>query len=314
MPDLPKTDVIAIVCSDLHLCENAPAARAAEPNWWDAMARPLNEIGKLSRHYDCPILIAGDLFDRWNPRPPLINFALATMPRRVYAIPGNHDLPYHDPGMLGQSAYWTLVAAGRINNLEPGVIHNLNSDLTVYGFPFGTNTAARWGKRRGVSVALVHAFVWRGIAGDAAACYVPPNSTVNDFKLRGYDVAAFGDNHQHFTASHKYGAAVINCGAAIRRTTAERDYTPAVGLITKSGEIIPRPLESAAADKWIDTDEPARPDVADESAAGAERFAAELRNLQTDSLDFVAAVRLRLAFGVPKSVRRKIWEVVKNEH
>ena len=41
--------VLAILCSDIHLSHNAPVARSAEPDWYIAMKRPLDEIADLAK-------------------------------------------------------------------------------------------------------------------------------------------------------------------------------------------------------------------------------------------------------------------------
>src|SRR5580704_11435281 len=120
MPRLSKSNpVVAIACADFHLSENAPVARSAEKSWWDAMRRPLRELRELQARHDCPILFCGDLFDVWNPRPAVINFALEELPE-MFGISGNHDQPFHASDLLGQSAYWTMVAAEKIQDQPTG--------------------------------------------------------------------------------------------------------------------------------------------------------------------------------------------------
>ena len=293
-------DVIAVVCADIHLCENAPVARVAEISWWDAMARPLDEIAGLSARYDCPILIAGDLFDKWNPRPPLLNFALEHMPEHIWAIPGNHDLPYHNPELLGQSAYWTMVAAGKIKNLdEPESLRG----YSIWPFPFGSTVAEPAGKINGIKIALIHAFCIAG-AGTFAMPNPPDKSGVGHFKLRGYDAAIFGDNHIHF--STRVGKTnVFNCGCLLRRSAAEKSYKPACGLLMRDGTVKTHRLDISN-DRWIDNVDKI---AAAESALGMDLtgFAVELRDLVSGGLDFREALQRRCeSDGLNKEIAKII--------
>ena len=118
-----KTRVVAIACADIHLQHTAPICRSGEPDWYAAMARPLEELRGLQENYDCPILCAGDVFNHWNNCPPeLINWAIKHLPK-MYAIPGQHDLPQHRLDDVRKSAYWTMVEAGVIENLPLGLPH-----------------------------------------------------------------------------------------------------------------------------------------------------------------------------------------------
>ena len=54
------------------------------------MQRSLEQIRDLQKEFDCPVICAGDIFDKWNSPPELINFAYDNLPE-IYAIPGQHD-------------------------------------------------------------------------------------------------------------------------------------------------------------------------------------------------------------------------------
>ncbi len=131
-----KTRTIAIAVADLHLSLNPPLARAAEPNWLDAMSRPLKELRELAEKLNVPILCSGDVLDRWNSSAELINFAIEHLPW-MHAIPGQHDLPLHSLVDIHKSAYWTLVKAGNIWHIN-------GKQQDVAGF-LGTVSAFPWG-------------------------------------------------------------------------------------------------------------------------------------------------------------------------
>ena len=108
---------IAILCSDLHLSHRPPLARAREPDWYEAMMHPLDELDDLTGD-NLPVICGGDVFDKWNSPPELINFALAELPGTMESVAGQHDLPHHSWPERRKSAYWTLVESGKIKTLD----------------------------------------------------------------------------------------------------------------------------------------------------------------------------------------------------
>lgn len=275
---------IAVLCADLHLSLLPPPARAEEPNWFAAMARPLHELGRLARQEDVPILCAGDVFHRWDAPPELINFALAHLPP-MYAIPGQHDLPYHNHEDLDKSAFGTLVRAGKITLLSPD-----RPTLLPGGFAwgFGWNTPitplAQDTPFSGVAIAVVHAYCWQHKASYQGA---DEGAHVRAFRDRlfGYDAAVFGDNHKGFLKEFP-GLTLFNCGGFMRRRTDEAGSSPMVGLLYDNGRVRPYPLDTSH-DKFSQ----ATPTVQQEhEAAEIEAFVRRLGETQPESFDFAAAV------------------------
>jgi hypothetical protein len=283
--------VMAILCSDIHLQARAPVARAGELSWWEAMARPLREVAALQRQHRCPVLVAGDVFDRWNAPPEVINFAFQELPDGCIAIPGQHDLPHHALPDIRRSAYWTLVEAGRMGHLEPGV-HHIHTPgdklLRVGAFPWGCPLQPVEPKKDVVSLALVHRYCWKTGSGYTGA---PETAKVGRHMrdLGGYDVAVFGDNHKGFLIDVVQGGPVVlNCGGFMRRTSDELGYQPHIGLLYEDGEV-----ERHALDCTQDVMQ--RTQAAEvavvENAIDAGTFLAELEALGCSRLDFEAALK-----------------------
>lgn len=232
-----------MLVSDLHLCAKPPVARSGEPDWFAAMARPLREISHLAKTYDVPVFYAGDIFDRWNAGPQVINFALQNL-HPGHAVPGQHDLPNHNYGDIEKTAYWTLVEAGILTNLPPGEVQYV-ADVAITGFPWGYPPAPAAPKPRPgcLRVAIIHRFIYT----DAATGYpgADPGLRVGASLagLRGYDVAAYGDNHKGFIIT-KHGTTICNCGGLMRRKTDERNYRPGVGLLTDGGDVVRHYLDT----------------------------------------------------------------------
>jgi len=294
---------LAIVCSDIHLSHTPPAARAAEPDWYAAQARVLEQLvdaarvsvpGKKGTYRNLPILCAGDVFDRWNSQPELINFAINVLPK-MYAIPGQHDLPYHRNEDIYKSAYWTLVEEGTIDNLGPDgrarPIKSLEDKMCIHGFWWGRNLHGIEGREdnpedESIYLALIHRYVWQpGYEYQGAPTEARASGTAK--QLAGFDVAVFGDNHAGFEqAGSGSFPTIYNCGGLIRRKQDERHYKPAVGILMSDGTVERHYLDTSE-DKWVDSE--GETDTAPQ--IDLQEFLADLEKLEEEGLDFEAAVR-----------------------
>jgi len=285
---MPKTNekVIAILCADIHLSHKPPIWRSAEPNWYKAMARSLGELTKLQAEYKCPVLCMGDIFDKWNSPPELINFAMNHLPHNMFSIPGQHDLPNHNYNERERSAYWTLFKAGKIINLN----FNFNNyvlceeSLHLYGFPFGTVVKPIISNvpKFGLKIALIHKYLW---IADHSYPGAPQESKLSSkLSKLGYDVLVYGDNHKGFMVSTPK-TTVFNCGTLMRRESDEVDYKPQIGLLYESGKIKPHFLDTSQ-DRYIESTE----NITPTEEMNMEELIEELKKLGETGLDFVTAV------------------------
>ncbi len=200
LSDVRKLDPIAILCSDLHLSHKPPLWRSAEPDWYAAQDRPLSQLRNLSSGLRVPVVIAGDIFDDgWRPHrcpPELINFAMRALPAACYAIPGQHDLPYHRYEDRFKSAYWTLVEAKTIVDLHDGKWLSYGDNLILHGFPWNCPIIPNRCKRKSdleVHLVVAHAYIWikdHGFPGAKEEHHARSYATA----LQTYDAAVFGDN------------------------------------------------------------------------------------------------------------------------
>ena len=292
--------VIAILVSDVHFSHKPPVARAEEPDWYAAMRRPWDEIRKLQQTHDAPVIIAGDVFDRWNSPPELINFAMGVLPPFTYAIPGQHDLPNHRLDEMDRSAYGTLVKSTWLQNLtEPKEIRR---DLVVHPFPWGVKLEPMQHRDSSkVNLAVVHAYVWTTVTGY-------PGATKESFvtnrrrQLKGYDAAVFGDNHQGFSTIGG-DIPIFNCGTLVRRKTDEYEYKPRVGLLCADRTIKTHFLDISQ-DVLTVSERVVQSEKEDLDLSG---FLSELGGLQADSLDFREAVLRTLEH---ESATQRVKEIV----
>ncbi len=281
--------VIAIFLADIHLSLTPPIWRSAEPNWLEAMQRPLDEVRDLQKKFNCPVICIGDIFDRWNSPPELINFALDYLPDDMYAIPGQHDLPLHQYEDMERSAYWTLEMAGKIKDVTPGCFPDIGG-IALHAFPYGHPLhplGQEWGGR--CHIAIVHEYAW--IDGH---CY--PNAPVENKvvgkgdqmkkkKWLGYHMVVYGDNHKGFL-TYLATTAIFNCGTLMRRKSDEVDYKPQVGMLLESGKVRKHYLDISK-DKHLDV----RSAKGVEDSLDMKGFIQELEKLGDSDLDFSGAMK-----------------------
>ncbi len=251
--------VVGVFLADIHLSSKRPACRASDEEWFGVMEGYFGQVMNIAhRRTDIgdgkildqkvPIICAGDVFDKWNSSPELINFALQYMPK-MWSIPGQHDLPYHRYEDRKKSAYWTLVEAGRIVDLN--AVHTISPDVRIHAFPYGFEiTPLETPHDLVIDVALVHKYIWR-----KGACYpdAPPELRLaSQYKiLKGYDVAFYGDNHIPFDHEPEEGCKVYNIGSLMRRKIDQLNHRPSVCLLY-SDKSVKRHYLDVSKDKFID--------------------------------------------------------------
>lgn len=312
---LPKADnspqVAAILLADIHLSQTPPVARSAEESWYEAMADPLRQVKDLVDKYQVPVICAGDVFDKWNSPPELINFALTQLPK-MYAIPGQHDLPHHRYEDIRKSAFWTLVEAKKIINLEPEKpveIGEGGKAIRLHGFPWGFPVEPL--KESGglvLKIAVVHAYIWSKATGYPGAPKEGYFRSVQKAAL-SYDLVVSGDNHIPFSTGFKKDMEfplLYNCGGLMRRKSDERERPCYVGLLWTDGSVTTVELDCSE-DKWIDGKDV--PIV--ERGADMTEFLEELSSLGDATISFLEVIKHTMdKNGISQSVRDIILEAM----
>jgi DNA repair exonuclease SbcCD nuclease subunit len=277
----PASKVIAIACADIHLSDKPPVARSAEQDWYDSMARPLDQLRSLSKQHDCPILCAGDVFHKWDSPAQLINFALEMLPDRILSIYGQHDLPNHNPEEIKRSAFWTLCKSKKITGLEVGRVFLQN--LAIEAFPFGTELQSAKPHDR-IKLALIHRYVWYGNYKYEGAPE-EGNAVRIANHLKGFNLVISGDNHLRFTWQGVKGLpTVFNAGSLMRRNIDQIQHRPRVGLIWSDGRITSKDLDSSQ-DRFIDISSIAETGEAIDRF-GISNFLEEIAGLKETTLEF----------------------------
>ena len=306
-----KPEVLAILTGDWHCWLTPPAARVGEKHWLDAMVRPIYKIGRLQERHCCPVLIAGDIFDRYNPPPELIWKVIKAFPANngreaVYAVPGQHDLHLHNLEDIWQTAYGLLASIGRLNDLSwvnrRAFLQSSSAfRFEVHGFGWGQKITPPQPSDN-LKVCLVHKFLFSGSATGFPGAPEDGLIYAND-QFRGYDVIVSGDNHQSFykRTKNKFGQmqSYYNAGSLHRRNSDQADHRPQVGLLMSDGSVKVHYLDISK-DVFTPTEK------AEEipTSLELEAFIEELRDLKSQTIDFGEAVdRAILKLNPSKGVR-----------
>ncbi len=263
-----------------------------------------------SREHDAPVIVAGDIFDKWNAPVELVNFLLENINRPFYCVPGQHDLPYHSIEAMKRTAYYSLVCAGKIIDIQVEFPEIIGTNVRLWAFPWGMKITPLPEDAKSdllLEVAVCHHYVWQGECKHPEAEKKDHVSKLRK-KLEGYDVAVFGDNHKGFLYEEE-GFCLFNGGTLMRRKSDERDYRPHVGLLFSDGRVERQALDTSR-DKFITN-------LHENGPVGDEIFLPFLEKLSsmTDAgLDFEDALKRTMKkMGVSKEVREIIMECMEGK-
>lgn len=309
-------DVIAILTADWHFSEKPPIYRSAEPDWYAAMERPFNEVQDLAKKYVCPILVAGDIFDKWNVSSELLNWFHRGVRKNVhiFATPGQHDLPHHSLQEFSKSALCTLDHMKSVATYLANDIAHLYA-LKIWWFPFGVPLGTPTSLDPDViNLAIIHKYVW------IKECKYPQASKKDELnyrhlrkhcqngKLYGFDVIAYGDNHIGFTTKVA-NTTIFNCGTLMRRRTDET-RPPQVGLLRRDGSVKTHCLDTKK-DKYLRKEKARDLEKLSEQELDMTELAEELAKLGVSAFDFTDAVeRFCKKHSISKSISSIIREAM----
>jgi len=178
---------------------------------------------------DTPVIIAGDVMDKWLVSPEVINYAIRLLPKNTYAVAGQHELPNHRLSAIEKSGTMTLHLAGALQLLSPTEPLRLPGAL-VWGYSWGEKlpSVPLAGKsQQARQVAVSHQMCWHrkkpypGITNRSSAIRLA-------HRCSGFDLIVTGDNHQTFTASLQDGPTVLNPGSFMRTSKNQNKHRPCI--------------------------------------------------------------------------------------
>lgn len=221
--------VDAILTADWHLREDTPVCRTDD--FWEAQWDMVDQVSRLQRKFNCPVLHAGDLFHHWKPSPRLLSMTSKKLPKDFYSVYGNHDLPQHSMDLAEKCGLYNLF----INHKALRPLVNQQVDL---GFD---NANLFIGDR---DILISHVFVYKGKPPFPGAEKEPEGHWLLD-TYKQYDLIVTGDNHQPFVCEED-GRLLVNPGSLTRQTAKQISYRPRVWLYnSKRNKVKPYYLKCA---------------------------------------------------------------------
>ena len=219
-----------ILTADWHIRERAPVAWVGD--YWTAQEEALAFLSNLQREEGCPIVVAGDVFDRPCPSFFLVSWLFENLPQgEIFVVPGQHDLPHHRADKIDRSALMVFEHSNRMSLIDNGGwdVASFKPLVNLYGFWWGSDFRIRGrrvpeSKRR---IAVAHVMTYVNEA-PYPGCTADPASKLME-KLDGFDLILTGDNHEPFVVK-KGKRILVNPGSLMRITAAQIDHRPRVYL------------------------------------------------------------------------------------
>lgn len=306
---------IALLLSDLHLRATTPSART-ETCWKTVLEEALSEVWKVSEQHGCiPVIIAGDIFDTWNPSSELVAWAIRVFGSRnanidVYVIPGQHDLHGHDYENRHKAAYGLLCEFSLCIDLPAEkwrYIHTpiRNQQLVVWACPWdryklpespfipsdSTNKSSNVTR-----LLVIHKYLY---CGDDRSTHYPQAPEDGDTRRTGgkyehFDCVLAGDNHipwlrhtPNFTEKpgiQQGPITLYNHGGFVPQNRDQKDLVPSVGLLYPDGTVGVYGLD-VSAPQWAEDEI-----IVYDSVAG--EFIESLGALEEGGVDFMDRLRV----------------------
>jgi Calcineurin-like phosphoesterase len=287
-PTVSKSDpqVVAILCADIHFSHAPPLMRSGELDWYFSMKDAWHEVKQLCHQHKAPVIIAGDITHKWNEPAQLISFIIRLFSNiDVYACVGNHDLPNHSHEEIQRSALWTVFEAGKIKLLDKEPLEI--GGLRLRGFPWGHSVSPLINRHSLLlELAICHEFIWTKETGYPGA---PESGRLKAFRerVKGYDIALVGDNHQNIFSPSDTECTILNPGTFMRRRADDLPHNPCVGLLHSDGTVKLHYLDTSK-DIYLNKDEMEK---AKKEKADFSDFVDGLTSLGDSEFDFPTAVK-----------------------
>lgn len=253
-----SADVIAVACADLHFSLKPPVARSAETDWLGVQAGYWDQVENVALKYEAPVVVAGDIFDRWNSPPELVNAVIRWFKGRSkkYAVPGNHDLPPGGTADYFKSSYWTLNEAGAIRDVGIGAGASWQGrDFRIHPYAHGKSLDhPQYLGTKGdktPNIAVVHHYAWFGRYDGHPGANTDHRIPVLADHFKDMDVVIWGDNHKTVGPMKVGDTTHFNPGSFMRRKSDEVDHRPCVGLIREDKTVDVHRLD-VGNDRWAD--------------------------------------------------------------
>lgn len=200
------------------------------------------QMQKLDSQDKIPIIMAGDIFDRWDTPLSTVNYfsmILKNWSRPIIAVAGQHDMPYHDTSIdVWRTSWWTMNSIAFAYSAY-SYSHSFTHNKIRYAlYPWGDD-----GSLFDSQISVLHKYVYKG------TCTIPGiDKTHNAEAIAQSGMATkfivCGDNHSPFLYVNEGKPTVVNCGGILQRTTTEQNQHKYMYVLydDKTVDTIPLPL------------------------------------------------------------------------
>lgn len=303
--------IVALCISDVHWCHAPPGLRKDEQDWYQAQDKQLEDLAALWERLEYPrILVAGDLFDKWNPPLQLVNFISKRIhhhfgEQTLIAIPGQHDLPNHSLGSVCRSGYGMLHETRAIIDLTTigGMGYKYaGHDVWVQAFPWGMDPGACLaGGGFDIKIAMAHRYAYDKPSQAYTGASKEGQHTLHGFE--GFDVVHYGDNHIRWKAN-KNGVTAVNPGTFYKRHKPDMESVCGPYAIWEDGKAIS--IELCTKDNVLTVAD----EIPDAVVPSTHEVMQRLSSLSGDCSDVNAQIK-RWCDKYPKKLRDSILSLAK---
>lgn len=268
---------ILISLGDVHLRHSTPVSRA-EKSWYEVMTARMNQLKAKQQELGMvPILVAGDLVDRFNLPSSVVTWALENLPP-LYSCVGQHDIENWQYETRLRGTYGALVKAGIVTDLPAETWTTIPGEtpVHVWSLPWGFDSVPEE-LPEGIRVAAIHRYIWATAKDKHFGAEDSSRVTSLSHMLPAFNLIQTADNHIQFRAGK-----VHNSGSLFSTTSAQIGHVPHLCVLYNDGtsESVPFPEEKAWQDSVLE--------VAQETRKSG--LVAELEHLESDNISFESLI------------------------
>lgn len=222
-----------LLTGDWQVRDDVPLCRT--DNYFEAMERKMNWIVDAAiEHKVRAVLHSGDLFDRGRPmQAQLLEILVMRVLRKLsdagiafLAVPGNHDLPYHQLNEVHRSSFGVIADTGLMEDIT-GRVEQLGEGVSVFGAAWTQDLPTAFpDPEASFRIGLWHVGVNMPGEEDLSTAEM-----FTDFPE--YDLIVTGHNHQYIAERHDAGThiqEIVNPGSMMRENIDQIDFTPSVTI------------------------------------------------------------------------------------
>lgn len=279
-----------LVSSDWHIRSDKPRCRVDD--WYTAQLERIRWVVQQINKYKCPMFVPGDILNSGATNQEIENMLIAELKKAefpIYAIPGNHDLPYHSMNQLHKSTYWVLVQAGVLQDVTGNVLDGVTG--VPYGQPIPT----------GKGILLCHTAVY---PHEPPPYMIHAESAEDMLNAHDYELILSGHIHMPFT-TQVGNKTLINAGGILRQEADEK-YAQRMLYLYDNGSIeaIPCPMQVDDVEQGYLLDEKAKKERSN-------AFVERIKVSEGIGLSFKANVRTTLEnMEVSKEVEELLFKAI----